>query len=447
MKWWVGLLALLLVALFAAVGTLYVRAFVVHRAHGVILIVANGLDLSLLNKARQQAAARGQPMNIDTLDQLCMLNVEGLGQPVPDEAAASTALACGQRVRNGLVGMTAEGMRLNSLIYAAQRAGRATGLVTTRELTSPTPLAFYGRSRGEPGVEQRSAAELIDSSGIDVILGGGARHFTPANVLNEGGRTDGRDLAAEAANGGFTVVRSAADLNRVPSWRTGHRMTPSLFGRFLGRNTFAPSLLGLFAPEEFTFSALRQGASTEPSLSDMTRMAVKCLQYNPGGYFLVIEHGLIEDAARRNWTDLALGEVAALDAAIGTARAYAGDGSLVVVTSNFSLGALDTTYEATGTESPSAPPGAVPVAAAYEWLAGPGGAPRTADDKAWLQAETAQGAFAPSGPLHPAPAARFSRRAGVTSAPAWLGAGGYNADRFGGFLSNDQVFGVIQGLF
>ncbi|SDT92544.1 alkaline phosphatase [Verrucomicrobium sp. GAS474] len=445
MKWWVGLLALLLILFFGLIGVFYVRTFVAHRADGIIVIVANGLDSSLLNKARHQAAARGQTLNIDALSNVAIVDVQGLDQPVPDEASASTALASGRRVRNGLVGVTADATHLDSLIYAAQKAGRSTGLVTNRELTRATPLAFYGRTPGQPAYEARSAAELIDTSGIDVILGGGADYFTPATLANERGRTDGRDLVADAAGKGYTLVRTGADLDRIPTWRTRQ-------------------LLGLFAPGDFTFGPFHRGATTEPSLSSMAATAIKCLQYNVSGYLLVIEDGLIGKAARNNWTDVALDEVFALDAAVGTTRSYAGKQALILVTSNFSLGSLDTAREDLALPPPPVPaataagalvPPAVPTSetveqgSGYEWLAGPGGVPKTDADKAWLRAQYASGLFSPN-PAdlhHPAPAVRFARHADLTAGPAWIAAGGVGAERFSGFIPNEKIFSLVQDLF
>ncbi len=446
MKWWVGLLALLLILFFGLIGVFYVRTFVAHRADGIILIVANGLDSSLLNKARHEAAARGQTLNIDTLPEVAIVDVQGLEQPVPDEASASTALACGRRVRNGLVGVTADATHLDSLIYAAQKAGRSTGLVTNRELTRPTPLAFYSRTPGQPGYEAQSTAELIDTSDIDVIMGGGADYFSPASLANERGRTDGRDLVADAARKGYTLVRTEADLDRVPTWRTR-------------------SLLGLFAPGDFTFSPFHRGATTEPNLSTMSAVAIKCLQYNVSGYLLVIEDGLIGKAARNNWTDVALDEVFALDAAVGTARSYAGKQALILVTSNFNLGSLDTAREDLSLPPAAAPgvltpdpastssgpvaPETVEAGSSYEWLAGPGGVPRTDADRNWLRAQYASGLFSanPADIHHPAPAVRFARHADLTAGPAWLAAGGVGAERFSGFIPNEKIFSLVQDLF
>ena len=108
----------------------YVHTYVEPKPHGIILFVVNGLDQALLQKARQQSEARGAMLHIDQLNKIASLEVKGFGQLVPDEAAASTALASGRRVQNGYFGRNASDQRLDTLIYAAQRAGRATGLVT-----------------------------------------------------------------------------------------------------------------------------------------------------------------------------------------------------------------------------------------------------------------------------------------------------------------------------
>ena len=48
----------------------------------------------------------------------------------------------------------------------------------------------------------------------------------------------------------------------------------------------------------------------------MTRVAISSLNYNIGGYFLVVEHGLVARAAEQNFGKLAVNEVAAVDEAI-----------------------------------------------------------------------------------------------------------------------------------
>ena len=70
----------------------------------------------------------------------------------------------------------------------------------------------------------------------------------------------------------------------------------------------------------------------------MTRVAISRLNYNIDGYFLVVEHDLVARAAERNFSRLAVNEVAEVDEAIESAVEYAGPDALVIVTNNYSLG-------------------------------------------------------------------------------------------------------------
>src|SRR5271170_4734512 len=171
MKWRIVLTVVFVLTLFAGFAYLYVNTFVRKHQHAVILFVVNGLDLNTLNMARQQlgrsplrsepddpaigdarrrAAYRSEILNLDSFWNIALLSLQDPGKPVPDEGADATALACGQRVENGFVAADHNGEPLQSLIYAAEKAGRATGLVTTSSLVQPTPVAFYSTIKGTP---------------------------------------------------------------------------------------------------------------------------------------------------------------------------------------------------------------------------------------------------------------------------------------------------------
>jgi alkaline phosphatase len=338
MKWRVVLAVLFVLLLFAGFADLYINAFVRKRQFAIILFVVNGLDLNTLNLARQQtgrstelgdpddpaigaarrrAAYRSERLYLDSFWNVALLNVQEPGQPVPDEGADATAIACGRRVENGYVATNHAGATLTSLIYAAEKARRATGLVTTSALVEATPVAFYSSIRGRPDPD-RNASDLIYSK-IDVILGGGEQYFTPASAANAQGRADHEDLLKDAKDQGYTVLRTRDQLNHFYTWMT-------------------PRLLGLFADDEFNFASLQPESRRQPSLAEMTRVAVSGLNKNINGYFLVVEHGLVARAAGQNGGTLTANEVGEVDEAIQTAVAYAGPDALVLVTNNYSLG-------------------------------------------------------------------------------------------------------------
>lgn len=465
MKWRVVLTVLFVLTLFAGFAYLYVNTFVRKQQHAVILFVVNGLDLNTLNLARQQLSGtpmRSEPddplsddvrrrvayrsgiLNLDSFWNMAILGVREPGHPVPDEGADATALACGQRVENGLVAINSRNQALTSLIYAAEQSGRATGLVTTSSLVDPTPVAFYSTINGKPD-PYRNAMELLLYSGINVIFGGGEQYFTPVTTTNEWGRTDGRNLLDEARDHHYAVLRTRDELHNAPTWPT-----------------WPPrKLFGLFAEDSFYYSALRPDHSQQPSLAEMTRVAISSLNHNYGTYFLVVQHSLVARAAERNLTKLAVNEVAEVDEAIQSAIEYAGPDALILVTDSYSLGAVGAMPPATPGDLVASPetievfpagakPPVSPVAPPSPfWLTGPGGPVITREQAAWLRQRYEAHDFSTNVPglLQPQPAYRFQTEAMPTSAPAWLASRGEGASQLRGFFNNADLYEIISDQF
>jgi alkaline phosphatase len=460
MKWRIFLAVFFVLAIFAGFAYLYVNTFVRKHQHAVILFVVDGLDLNTLNQARQQlgrvglpsdpddpaigdtrrrVAIRSQILNLDSFWNVALMNIQQPGQGVPDEGVNATALACGQRVDNGFVAMNRRSEVLTSLVYAAQQASRATGLVTTSSLVQPVPVAFYSYTKGSPE-SYRNASDLLDLAKMDIVLGGGEAYFTPASATNENGRRDGRNLLDEAKARGYTVVRTRDDLNHLAVWRT-------------------PQLFGVFAPNQFYFSSLQPAGSRQPSLADMTRAAISRLNDNYRGYFLVVEDGLVARAASQNLGKLAINEVAAVDEAIQSAVDYAGPDALVLVTNSYSLGAVGPTLAVAGVETPppakpSASSNGIPVAPIATtmtgfWATGPGGPARDPQQVAWLKQHYASGAFSTNAPglLAPQPAFQFQTEASALAEPAWLLSRGEGSGQLRGVINNTDLYDLLTEQF
>jgi alkaline phosphatase len=451
MKWRIVLTVLFVLTLFGGFAYLYVNTFVRKHQHAVILFVVNGLDLNMLNMARQQlgrsplrsepddpnigdarriAAYRSETLNLDSFWNIALLSIQEPGQPVPDEGADATALACGQRVENGFVAVGQSGEALPTLIYEAEKAQRATGLVTTSCLVQPTPVAFYSSTKGTPD-PYRNAAELIYSQ------------IKPANATNEWGRRDGRDLIEDAKNNGYTILTNRDDLNNISTWPTR-------------------KLFGVFAPDQFYFSALQPENRRQPSLAEMTRVAVSTLNHNIDGYFLVVEHDLVARAAERNFGKIAVKEVAEVDDAIESAVEYAGPDALVIVTNNYSLGAIGAlpppdagdliaSTPTVNADGDAVKPQIIPMAPPPQptWLTGPGGPTITSAQAAWVRDRAQSGWFSTdgSGLLQPDAAFRFQTFASPTAEPAWLASRGEGSVQLRGFLNNTDVFDIVTENF
>jgi len=238
------------------------------------------------------------------------------------------AVAPGKDVNGnkGVNNCTADnGKPVPTILELAKAAGKAVGAVTTTELTHATPAATYAH------ICHRDAAYAIAAQavpggagfnqalgdGVDVLMGGGANHWTPYSASNKKGRADGRDLTAELQAQGYRYVTGKNELASVTSGK----------------------LLGLFSPTshlDYELDRVAKGASsTQPSLAEMTAKAIDLLSQNSQGYFLMVEGGRIDHALHGTNAKRALTDAVALDEAVKTALGKVDLGNtLIVVTAD-----------------------------------------------------------------------------------------------------------------
>jgi alkaline phosphatase len=225
---------------------------------------------------------------------------------VTDSAASGTAMATGQKTNNGMVGMSPDGRICTNLLEEAVASGRAVGVVTTTSVTDATPASYlaHAASRGH----HFGIAEQIVEGDATVVMGGGYWFFLPPE---RGKRRDGRNLAEEAEDRGFEVVFTREELEAAREDR----------------------LIGLFAHDAMPYEQARD-AGEVPSLAEMTAKALDVLEFDPDGFFLVVEGGRIDHAEHDNRIADALADLLAFDAAIGLAMEYQEDHeSLTIVIS------------------------------------------------------------------------------------------------------------------
>jgi len=310
-------IALFCLLIFAAAGFLFYNNWVVQRPFAVILFVGDGLTTSMIAPARIYTDGAQNRLDLERLPHLALLSTYANDFAVPDAAAAASELATGRKVNNRVLSLDTSGKPLTSLLDLAQKGGRAVGLVSNSALATPTLAAFYAKS-DNPADTQGLVSQLAGAN-IDLLLGGGAGDFLPDS--KEGRRTDGRDLLLEMKQRGYDIVRTRNDLLDIPAWH-------------------APRILGVFRDGDLDYADIAEHDGSQPSLAELTRRAIQLLQYNPKGYFLVVDAGLIAKASGANEGERTLREIAELDRAVATALSYAGNNALIVVTGKQSVGGL-----------------------------------------------------------------------------------------------------------
>lgn len=419
MKWRNQILALLCLLIFVAFGVLYFRHWVVQKPFGIVLFIGEGLTPDRIAATRLYAGGANTRLALEALPAVALLSNYSQDFAVPDEAAAATTLATGVKVNNRNLGFGPNDKRLRSLIDLAREKGRAIGVVTNGRLTDPSVAAFYASGKGD------LVQQLADEKKIDIALGGGRADFLPE--AKGGRRSDGRDLLLEMRRNGYETVRTKAELEAIPQWRR-------------------PKLLGLFSETEMAYANEIAAGSDQPVLADLTRRAIELLQWNAGGYLLIVDAGLMRTAARANRGERTLAETIELDQAIAVARTYMGENSTVLVAGNLGIGGLslngfpfrrDSGVALLGVNSSGEP--------ALTWATGPNGiATRNALPTADAE-EPAPPAEGPATPSGEEPAAVYAPAARNTVNDVLAAGRGPGTEALHGFLDNTMIFKIIEG--
>ncbi|CAA9586349.1 MAG: Alkaline phosphatase [uncultured Thermomicrobiales bacterium] len=316
-------------------------------ARNVILLVGDGMGQAHRMAGQLLTVGRAGRLAMDRLPHAGLMGTMPADPDhfVTDSAAAATALATGVKTDNGAIAIDPEGRSVPTILELAKRAGKATGLVTTCQITDATPAAFAAHVPHRSD-QSEVARQYLEETGVDVILGGGAAYWYPAGAETpfpadpadplQASRGTAGNLVARARALGYAVATSAAELHAAAVPRP--RLT-------IHDDRTPTRLLGLFANQELFLQRTEgEGAAYDPpvSLAEMTGTAIALLARNPDGFFLMVEESAIDRMAHRNNAPLTLKGVLELDRAVQVAlgHAAADPETLVVVTADHECGGL-----------------------------------------------------------------------------------------------------------
>lgn len=297
------------------------------KAKNVILFIGDGMGISTITAARifdgQSQGKKGEEHQLafDSFENLALIKTYNTNAQVPDSAGTATAIMSGYKTNIGAINVPPALLEARSadvcnpaalpptLTQRAQEAGKAVGILSTARITHATPAVMYGHvpSRNlEADTDIKGvftgctslAQQMVDSP-AEVIMGGGFKEFSDAQM--EMLKTD----FIYAAN--KTEMMSAAD----------------------------GKLRGLFNRSHMSFEADR-AETEEPSLAEMTSVAIDRLSNDEDGYVLMVEAGRIDHAHHGTNAYRALVDTQALNEAVKVAKAKAGDDTLIMVTADHS---------------------------------------------------------------------------------------------------------------
>ena len=340
------------------------------KAKNVILFVGDGMGVSTVTAARilegQLNGMDGEEnqLSFDRFPFAGLSKTYNVDAQTPDSAGTMTAMMSGVKTDVGVIGVnediergncsTVAGNELVTALEIAEIAGKSTGIISTARITHATPAATYAKSAErnwedisdmpedavaagctdiadqlvnfEANLEARF--EGVDVDGIEVVMGGGRRHFLPKDAAYnspdavsevEGDRTDGRDLTAE--------------------WQAMYENGVYLFDEagFKGLDPETTErVFALFNESHMQYEADRENdVAGEPSVSEMTRAAINVLDNNDAGFFLMVESGRIDHAHHAGNAYGALMDTIALADAVDVADTLTSDeDTLIIVTAD-----------------------------------------------------------------------------------------------------------------
>ena len=342
------------------------------KAKNVILFVGDGMGISTVTAARIMAGqlegklGEEHQLSFETLPFSGFAKTYNVDAQTPDSAGTMTAMASGVKTDAGVIGVdediergncaTVAGNELVTATELAEIAGKSTGIVSTARITHATPAATYAKSADrnwedvsdmpeaavtagcediasqlvnfEANLEARY--EGLDVDGLEVVMGGGRRHFLPkdaafnsADAVSsvEGDRTDGRDLTAEwkAKYPAGQYVMDQAGFDAIDAESTER-------------------VFGLFNESHMQYEADRANdVAGEPSLAEMTAKAIDVLDNNANGFMLTVEAGRIDHGHHAGNAYNALSDTVELSKAVQVALDKTSiEDTLIIVTADHS---------------------------------------------------------------------------------------------------------------
>ena len=298
------------------------------KAKYVFYFIGDGRGVNQVNAAETYLGAlQGrigiQPLCFPSFPYSAFVNTQSATNGVTDSAAGGTALACGQKTKNGTLGMLKDlTTSVSSIADWARNSGAAVGITTSVAIDHATPAAFYAHVKERH--EQYTIGKQLVESANDFYAGSDFTIPTDPEYPN------GPTLYEEANAKGFTISRGYADYQK--------------------RAANAKKMILLQSEEaskadRYSIPYALDRKDGDLTLTDITRAGIDFLMKKQGeknGFFMMIEGGKIDWACHAN--DLAfIPELIDMDNAVKVAYDFYKqhpDETLIIVTADHETGGI-----------------------------------------------------------------------------------------------------------
>ena len=286
-------------------GLLNVFAQEIDKPKNIIILIGDGMGTNHVS-----AAVLNFPDNpFVKFNSVGLSITRAANKLVTDSAPGATVFSTGCRTNYRYIGVDTAGHRLTTLFELADKRDVATGIVVTCDVTHATPAAFVSHvvDRGE----QDEIARQFLSAHLDLVIGGGAKHFREnhetSKVLN---------LIDSLKTLGYDIFTNYESLNENESSKKFYALLDD--------------------------GHLHKADNRNYSLTDLTNKALSVLSENENGFILMVEGSQIDWGSHENNQEYMMSELKDFCGAVNTSLDFAEkDGNtLVLVTADHETGGV-----------------------------------------------------------------------------------------------------------
>ena len=298
-----SLIALVMVGLLSSCGNKKEEPQEPAKALNVIYMIGDGMALPQVYAAM---LASEQEMVFSQFPYIGVVDTHSASNDITDSSAGGTALASDYKTKNGMVGMNPDTIPVKTVLEVMKEQGKETGIVVSCYVTHATPATFYAKVPARKQYED-IAMQLAESENINLIIGGGRKHFDQ--------RKDSINLVERMENElGWKVYDTLADID-VTCKKYAVMANKDHMPKASERGDFLPHAV---------------------------ETALQTLDGAENGFFLMVEGSQIDFACHAHDSAWMVDEMMDFDKTIKVALDYAKEkgNTLVVVTADHETGGL-----------------------------------------------------------------------------------------------------------
>ena len=282
----------------------YPKSFsIAEKLPNIIFMIGDGMGLSQITAGTY---SNGNTSSLEEMSYVGLQKTHAHNRLVTDSAASGTAMACGEKTFNGVIGINSKNKKLESILEYCMTKDYNTALIATSSIVHATPASFYANVISRR--EYEDIALQLRFHDINYFIGGGQKHFNR--------RKDKRNLIQEMEGEGYTIVNNINNFKNSSSNKLGF----------------------------FTYSdePPQKSMGRKPSLEILVESTLKKLKTDNKPFFLMVESSQIDWGGHANDLPYIISEFKEFSLAINSAVEYAKNdkNTLVVVTADHETGGL-----------------------------------------------------------------------------------------------------------